>query len=241
MSRLEKRIVDVAKKIVRRVVRRRRESDSLKLKRKIASFAGRTRGLSVLEAGACDGGDSLEWASLSQIEHVYAFEPVTSVYEALCRTVKGNSKIKTFKTALSNEVSEKEIYISRDADHPGDPAGSSSLLQPTGHLSFHQNIKFDDKEIVHVDTMDRWALANNIDRVDIMWLDMQGAEPKALAGAERILKTTKVIYTEVSLQSMYADTMLYPAFAAYLKSLGFEVKEEFLYWKDMGNVLFVRA
>ena len=37
---------------------------------------------------------------------------------------------------------------------------------------------------------------------------------------------------------MYANSVLYDEFKSWLKERGFEVLHEFLYWEDMGNVLF---
>ena len=83
-------------------------------------------------------------------------------------------------------------------------------------------------------------MANNIDHIDFMWLDMQGAEYQMLKKSKIILPTVKVIFTEVSLLQMYEDCPLYPEFRAWLESEGFEVVAEQLPWKDMGNVLFIR-
>ena len=76
--------------------------------------------------------------------------------------------------------------------------------------------------------------------IDLMWLDMQGAEFKVLKAAPMILNTVKVIFSEISLVEMYEGAPLYNQFRAWLKTKGFDVKKEEIVSKDMGNALFVK-
>lgn len=82
---------------------------------------------------------------------------------------------------------------------------SSSLLEPKGHLDFHQDITFTKKIVVDCFNLDNWAPANNIDRIDMMWLDMQEIEYKVLKAAPKMLKNVKVVYTEASSKENYKD------------------------------------
>ena len=56
----------------------------------------------------------------------------------------------------------------------------------------------------------------------------------------KILKTVKVIHTEVSLKEMYENSILYPEMKKWLYEKKFKLKIEALPWPDMGNVLFIR-
>jgi hypothetical protein len=69
---------------------------------------------------------------------------------------------------------------------------------------------------------------------------MQGAEYRVLASSPEILKTVKVLFTEVSLIETYSEVLLYPEFKTWLEKQGFEMVLEDLPYDDMGNVLFVR-
>lgn len=89
--------------------------------------------------------------------------------------------------------------------------------------------------------LDEWAVQNNVDHIDFMWLDMQGAEMKMLQGAPQILKNVSVIYTEVNFYEVYAGCPTYPEYRAWLESQGFKVVyEDIKSWIDFGDVLFVR-
>ncbi|MBK6479822.1 MAG: FkbM family methyltransferase [Saprospiraceae bacterium] len=75
---------------------------------------------------------------------------------------------------------------------------SSSLLEPKDHLIDHPDTSFKDKIQVQTITLDDWAFQNNISKVDLLWLDMQGFELNMLKASNKILATVKVIHTEVS-------------------------------------------
>lgn len=189
----------------------------------------------ILEAGASDGKDTLDWSKRLPNAQIYAFEPVPTVHKVLKERVSGQKNVHLYTCALSDAVGEFKMYVSSGASH-----GSSSLLAPKEHLTFHKDVHFKEEITVKTKRLDDWAAENGVDRIDFMWLDMQGGEMKALEGGQEILKTTKIIYTEVSLMEMYEGVPLYDQFRKWMEERGFVVVQEELLWEDMGNVLFVR-
>ena len=189
----------------------------------------------ILEAGAYNGKDTQIMASMWPKSIIYSFEPIPNLFKKLQKRTYELKNVHRFECALSDTNGTAKFYVSG-----GQGAGSSSLLKPKEHITFHPGISFDSTIEVETITLDDWAMANNIDHIDFMWLDMQGAEYQMLKTSKIILPTVKVIFTEVSLLQMYEDCPLYPEFRAWLESEGFEVVAEQLPWKDMGNVLFIR-
>ena len=102
--------------------------------------------------------------------------------------------------------------------------------------------KFESEEIVKTTTINKFCADNKIDRIDFMWLDLQGNEYKVLSKADSILHTTKAIFAEYSLVELYEGLMLYDEFKAFMNSVGFEeVYNENVYNSlGCGNSLFVR-
>ena len=190
----------------------------------------------IVDAGAADGIDTIEMAQIWSKGTIYAFEPIPKIYEKLILNTKKYKNIKCFSYALSNTVELKEIFVSG-----GSSEFSSSLLIPKEHLSEHPEVSFSEKIQVQTLTLDSWAEKNNIDKIDMLWLDLQGAEPSVLKASPKILSTVKLIYTEVSLKELYEGTTLYPEFRDWLKKQNFRVEREELAWEDAGNVLFVRC
>ena len=129
-----------------------------------------------------------------------------------------------------------DFYISE-----GTSDGASSLLEPVSVLLDHPGITFNNKVVVNTSTLDDWALKNNISKVDMLWLDMQGYELNMLKESKVILSTVTVIHTEVSTKETYKGVATYSVYRNFLEENGFKVILEAIPkgW-DMGNVLFVR-
>lgn len=189
----------------------------------------------ILEAGAHIGIDTMEMATFWPEATIFAFEPVPFLFKKLQLNNKDHKHVSCFSEALSNKTGTAVFYISS-----GSSDGSSSLLQPISHLSDHPDVHFTQSTQVKTITLQEWAEKNNINHIDFMWLDMQGAELDMLKAAGTILDTVKVIYTEVSLKETYQNVPLYPEIKKWLEKKGFTVVREELPWQDMGNVLFVR-
>ena len=195
----------------------------------------------ILEAGAADGSDTLQFAKqLPSQAVIYAFEPVQQNFEHLKDVVKNRSNVRVFRMALGDHDGKMRMNISRNIEADDNIASSSSLLKPKTLSSSHPQIVFEKQEEVDVRTIDSWAAENKVTRIDAMWLDMQGLECATLQASPVIMKTVQVLYTEVNFEETYEGCILYDEYKEWLYSLGFKlVKSEFR-WKEQGNALFVR-
>lgn len=189
----------------------------------------------ILEAGACDGKDTLQMAVLWPNGIIYAFEPVPELYKKSENYIGTIENVQLFPYALSNKSGMIEINVSG-----GISEASSSILNPKLHLELHPEVTFEKSISIESITIDQWRMKYNIPNIDFLWLDLQGAEHLALAGAEDTLKSVKLIFTEVNLVENYSGTMLYKDLKMWLASHGFEVFKEFLDYEDGGNVLFIK-
>jgi FkbM family methyltransferase len=210
-----------------------RESDGEISKRYIGRFIPRDP--VIIDAGAHGGEDSAEMARLWPKATVYAFEPVPKVFARLRRRACKFANIHCYEMALGDRETETEMFFSVGQD------ASSSLLEPKELLVEHPEITFQKGSKVKVTTIDRWAEQTGVDHIDLMWLDLQGYELKALQGAERILQNVRAIHTEVDLAETYKGAALYGELRPWLQEHGFRVEREAIAWKSFGNVLFVRA
>jgi len=192
--------------------------------------------LSVIDAGAHIGRDTLEMSRLWKDGRIYAFEPVPALFAKLQANTRKCKNVHCFNLALSDKTGEQPMFISSGASD-----GSSSLLQPTGHLIDHPDTFFRETIMVRTMTIDDGAREQAVSAIDLLWLDMQGLELAVLKAAPRILKTVYVIHTEVSVREQYAKAPLYPEVRSWLEEQGFQVEVEAIppSW-DGGNVLFVR-
>jgi FkbM family methyltransferase len=190
----------------------------------------------IIDCGAHVGADSIELAKLFPKGHVHSFEPVPDIFKHLKHNTRRFSNISTYQLALSNENGKSSMFVSS-----GDSDASSSLLMPTGHLKNHPDVYFNDTTEVRTLTLDSWAGENKIEKVDFLWLDMQGFEFKMLAASGGILEKVKAIHTEVSMNETYKGAPLYAEFRKWLEERGFRTAAEAIpAGTDMGNALFVR-
>lgn len=125
----------------------------------------------VIDAGAWIGDFSAYAASNGAIS--YAFEPVSRMYEYLCKTaVLNDNKIVPIKMALGDKIDVLEISINLD-----NPAGNS-LVEDFAQMS----------ETVHMTTIDDFVIEYNLTHVDFIKSDIEGFERNLLLGAKNTLK-----------------------------------------------------
>jgi hypothetical protein len=118
--------------------------------------------------------------------------------------------------------------------------GSSSLLKPKDHLVDHPEVSFKGRIAVEITTLAAWAQREKVDRVDLLWLDLQGAEMDALRGTGGLLDGVRAIHSEVNLKETYEGATIYSELREWLGERGFRVSIEAIAWEDGGNVLIVR-
>ncbi|HEY9046535.1 MAG TPA: FkbM family methyltransferase [Ohtaekwangia sp.] len=189
----------------------------------------------ILEAGACDGKDTLQMATLWPKATIHSFEPVPELFEKAKERLKGVKNVKLYPYALSDKTGKIQLHLSS-----GLSEGSSSILSPNKHLEVHPDVKFEQTIYVNSYSIDDWAKQHHVDKIDFMWLDLQGAEFNVLQSSPKIFDTLKVLFTEVSIIETYSNVTLYPEFRKWLEDRKFRVVLEDLPYVDMGNVLLVR-
>lgn len=189
----------------------------------------------IIEAGVCDGLDTDFFAKTFPKGRIYGFEPIPDLFNQALSLNKKHSNVVLNELALGESTETKKIHVS---DRFGKKWGSSSILKPKDHLTYHKEITFNSELEIKTVNLDEWCETNNINQVDLMWLDLQGMEPLVIRSSPKIISNTTYIYSEVSLTETYENVMLYDKFKEYMLSIGFEVVFEDLPWQDAGNVLF---
>lgn len=78
-----------------------------------------------------------------------------------------------------------------------------------------------DMERVYATRLDRLAEQLMVDHVDLLKLDLQGYELKALKGAPLLLTQTDHVISEVSWVELYEGQVLFPELDKFMESQGF--------------------
>lgn len=187
----------------------------------------------ILEAGAHKGRDTVKMLKIWPHGTFYCFEPSPSIYQQLITAVGDKPNVHTYQLALASHNGSASFHVSS-----GRSDAASSLLTPQEYAQEHPDTIFTDIEVKTI-TLDTWAQQEQVERIDFMWLDMQGGELNMLKSGTEILKTVQVICSEVNLSHRYTDAPLYAEYKAWMESQGFYVTHEHFFKPTWGNVLFV--
>ena len=186
----------------------------------------------IIEAGVYDGSDTAWFAQKYPKGEKYGFEPLDAPFQLAYNRLCNFDNVTLCKYALGDTTGDGNMY---ECDWR---SGCSSLKKPTGHQKFHPSIKWVGETKVDVINLDEFASENGIERVDLMWLDMQGSENEVIQSSKNIVEKTKYIFSEVSIMDMYDGVPLIEEYKGNMSELGFNVIWEDLPWKDMGDLLF---
>lgn len=175
----------------------------------------------ILELGSRDCGEALAMAHQYPEAKVYAFEcnPATL---PKCLEVR-HPNITVVPKAVHSHDGLCTFYPinpqkTRTSWADGNP-GASSLFKSNGQYTIEHYVQ--DEITVPCTRLDSYMKSQGLTQVDILWMDLQGAELLALQGMGELLSGVKLIYTEVTHKAMYTDQVLFPELDAFLRSHGF--------------------
>ncbi len=192
----------------------------------------------ILEAGAADGTNTKEMADYWPQAMIHAFEPVPDAMRLTQEATHAiHERVKLHPYALGSVPERLQMNVSGNGGSDG--TQSSSLLTPSGHLDEFENVPFKRRIEVDVVRLDDWAEREDVEKLDFLWLDLQGYELEALKGAEKLLSKVSAIHIEVSHSQLYENGVLYPELKHWLQQRGFRPVVNATF-RLGGNVLFAR-
>lgn len=188
--------------------------------------------LTIFEIGSCEGEDTIKLRRKYPNADIYAFEPLPKNI----RKIKDNYKkykadgIKLFQLALSDKDGHAGFHVSSgQPKHLPKSKGwdygnkSSSLLPPKEHMKLHEWIKFNRKIKVETKRLDSFCEKHAISDIDLVYLDVQGAEKLVLEGAGEWLKRIKMIWMEVEAIELYRGQPLKEEVEIFMSKNGFDL------------------
>ncbi len=191
----------------------------------IRALAGK-QPVSVIELGA-HRGEEYEWLSRGLRIAVYSAveaDPrhVPELRRKLASPFSNGPMV--FDAAIADHNGTVILHL---CDNKANQAkGSSSIHTPTGHLKHFEWCTFNEKIEVRAMTLDAVAKFT-VGPIDLLWVDIQGAEKDMIAGGTETLKRTRFIMIEAESVEMYEGQALKPELLALLPD--FEVVEDFGY------------
>lgn len=158
----------------------------------------------IFELGGFDGQDTSMLLSWAEEPELYAFEPDPRNVARFANTDLLNG-IRFYPAAIGH-VTGGILFHLATADLRGNYT-SSSISPFTPELTKRWPwLKCEAQTIVQCWRLDDFCEDANIDHIDLIWMDVQGAERLVFAGAPEMLKRTKLIWTEHDDGTLYRDS-----------------------------------
>lgn len=142
-----------------------------------------------IDIGANIGAYSLIASKLvGKTGKVIAFEPVNSIYSQLNENITMNSITNIFveKKAVYDQNTNLDLFISNEQN-----MGMSSIL--------HHSHESGEKQNIEAITLDSYAELNKLAKIDLVKIDIEGAEINALKGMKQsLIKFKPTLIIEIS-------------------------------------------
>lgn len=131
---------------------------------------------------------------------IHCFEPAQETFKVLKENVGANKNIVLNNIAIGNKIEERELYYDYET------SGLASLYKR--QLDYFK-IELSESEMVNVGTLDDYCERNNVDVIDLLKMDIEGNELKALQGAERLLGERRIHVIQMEFGGTNIDARTY--------------------------------
>ena len=168
---------------------------------------------------------------------IHAFEPFPSSLAALRESVRGDPNTHVHALALSDTNAPQTFFVNE--------AEATNSLKPVSDEAAEHwgagRVKPTEEISIACETLDAVCAAENIESIDILKIDVQGAEYEVLQGARGMLgkHAIKLIQFECILAQTYAGQRPMHEYLALMDSLGYQFLDFFQPLRRNGRLLQV--
>ena len=154
----------------------------------------------VVELGAYDGEDMI-WIRNAYPDVRYIMVEADPRHAEMIRKYRDMRGITLIEAAIAGHTGECAFHL---ADNEiGYSKASSSIRRPKKHSEFFPWCTFDETIRVPCFSLSDLFSAQNIERADLVWADLQGAECDMISGGSEALKRTRYLFAEADEHEMY--------------------------------------
>jgi FkbM family methyltransferase len=172
----------------------------------------------IIDAGAHRGSFTDAFLQLHRPQRVVLVEAIPELAENLRAKYAGDPRMSVVAAALCDRHGEAQFEINRSDV-------SSSLLPIDARNSrwFARDLSVARRIQVPTLTLPEVMSREGLGRVDLLKLDLQGAERLVLTGAAEVLDRVEVIYTEVFFEHLYEGAWLFWDINEFLSHRGYKL------------------
>ncbi len=153
---------------------------------------------------------------------IHSFEPAKLTFEELKMNIGEDKKIILNNVGISDNGCNGILYYDKEK------SGLASLYNR--QLDYF-GIEMSHQEDVKLDTLDHYCEINNISSIDILKMDIEGNEYKALCGAENLLKEKRIKAIQIEFGGCNIDSR------TYFRDFWNLLNEDFKVYRILGNGL----
>jgi len=186
----------------------------------------------IFDVGANIGQSAKTYRRLFPRAEIWSFEPFPAAYKTLCRSLS-DEKFHPTALALSDRIAKTELNL-------GGESITNSFLRRPSHTG--KTIE------VQTDTIDNFCRTRSIPHIDILKVDVEGAEERVFRGAREMFSrgAVRAVFVEVYFRPVYERMPLFWDLDAHLNKFGFGLcglyslyasQDDFL---SFGNALYLQ-
>ncbi|MBN2466715.1 MAG: FkbM family methyltransferase [Deltaproteobacteria bacterium] len=170
----------------------------------------------IFDVGAYIGEITRTYRSVLPRAIIYSFEPSPDSFNQL-RRLSHEPGIKTYQLAVSDEVGKTTFHVNAD------PSCNSFFPRPKNGRYYAPQAQMVDSLAVETTSIDHFCSTEGIRRIEILKLDVEGAELNVLRGADHTLSQEAIdlIYTEALFVSLYDGGCLFYELSGLLGGYGY--------------------
>ncbi|MBI5540689.1 MAG: FkbM family methyltransferase [Bacteroidia bacterium] len=174
--------------------------------------------INYIDIGTYDGSFFEIIRKEKKINKAVLIEPQVDLYNKLCEKYKENQNVLIFNELLGNKKQVSEFYI-------------NNLKATSSIFKFNDDIVGKDLDKTCIEKEKRKTnlldelVPPDMKKIDLLKVDVQGAELLVLQGAEETLKKTIALWIEVSFKKIYEESVLFSEIKLWLENRGFFMKE----------------
>jgi FkbM family methyltransferase len=205
------------------------------LERNLSRFVSIARALvpevqCVVEVGARDCRETLGFAQAYPQARIYALECNPDTLPACRNAVAGRRNIALIEKAAAEQAGTIKFFPVDPATNPG----ASSLFRASGKYRLEE---YKQREI-EVEATTLATVVEKEPRIDLLWMDIQGAELSALKGLGARLADVGLIHLEAEFEEIYSGQPLFFEVREFLERSGFAFLGFTIYARHSADAVF---
>jgi len=159
----------------------------------------------IFDVGAHHGESIAEIVDNINSPSIYAFEPFSPSFKILFERYASDPRIRLFNIGFSDNNTSRRLHVNSGSYTNSIlmPAPNASRVWGAGHLEYQTS------EVVEFTSLDEFCANKNLRQINLLKLDVQGAEHLVLNGGHKMLinQCISLIYAEVIISPTYVDQL----------------------------------